>query len=329
MTKPSERRAQLLAELRSLKERAEEIERELGTGTGEPLSPAAASRMAVALSRIAQVGVFRAEAELEAHHQELEVLYASAPVGLCFVDSSLRFRTVNARLAEIDGVAIDEHVGRRIGDVVPALAEQIVPVYERILRTGEDAVNLEVRVVVPSDPRGERTWLVNHHPVREPGGTVAGIVTVVQDISERKHTEREQARRRAHLEAAQRLVRMGSWQWDRVRDEFEWSDEMYRVYDRDRSFRPTFDAFFEQVHPLDRTKMRLLLDRVVETGEPAIADFRVMLRDGSVRWVRSTCAAQRNADGELTQLVGTAEQIEEPHQVERPEPARERGSGSR
>jgi len=227
------------------------------------------------------------EVELRARLEELEVLYRNAPVGLCFMDTSLRFRTVNDRLAKINGASVEEHIGRRVEDVVPQVADQIVPVYERILRSGQDVVGLEVRGVLPSDPMIEHTWLATHHPVRAQDGAVAGIITVFQDISGRKREEETLERARAHLEAAQRVAGVGSWQWDRMSGEIIWSEEMYRIYGCERDYRPTFETFFERVHPLDRPKMRKLLDEVLETGEPSITEARILLDDGSARWVRS------------------------------------------
>jgi PAS domain S-box-containing protein len=51
-----------------------------------------------------------AEKQLE----EIERLYATAPIGLCFLDRDLRFIRVNERLAQIDGLAAEAHVGRRL-----------------------------------------------------------------------------------------------------------------------------------------------------------------------------------------------------------------------
>ena len=46
---------------------------------------------------------------------ELEALYHEAPVGLCFVDTELRFLRINERLAAITGKPVQEHVGTLLG----------------------------------------------------------------------------------------------------------------------------------------------------------------------------------------------------------------------
>ena len=128
-------------------------------------------------------------ARLEAQLAELESLYTHAPVGLCFVDTDLRYVRVNERMAAINGRTIEAHLGNRVEEVVPSIADQVGPVYRRILRTGEPVVGLEVRGKLPSDPYNEHVWLVNHHPVRSPEGELQGISTVVIDITELREAE--------------------------------------------------------------------------------------------------------------------------------------------
>ena len=71
---------------------------------------------------------------------ELQTIYASVPVGLAFVDKNLRFVSINETLAEFNGLPVDEHVGRTLGEVLPAeLAEQIEPIYRRVIEMGEPA----------------------------------------------------------------------------------------------------------------------------------------------------------------------------------------------
>jgi PAS domain S-box-containing protein len=61
------------------------------------------------------------ESEEQARRQlaHVEAIYATAPVGLCFVDSDFRFLSINERLAEIDGRSVEEHMGRTVREVRP------------------------------------------------------------------------------------------------------------------------------------------------------------------------------------------------------------------
>ena len=67
--------------------------------------------------------------ELEERLRELEQLYATAPVGLCLVDTELRFVRINEKLAAIYGRPRQEHLGRGIRELLPEVADQIEPIY--------------------------------------------------------------------------------------------------------------------------------------------------------------------------------------------------------
>ena len=122
---------------------------------------------------------------------ELDQLYLNAPVGLCLVDSDLRFVRINQRLADINGLSIDEHLGAMVQDVVPQIWETIGPIYTRVLETGEAAMDFEVVGVAPIASDRDSTFLVSYYPVKNDHGRVIGVSTVVQDISARKQAEQE------------------------------------------------------------------------------------------------------------------------------------------
>ncbi len=147
----------------------------------------------------------RAEEALRASQQraqrqllELENLYNTTPVGLCIVDTNLRFLRINQQLADMHGLAPEAHLGLTLREVAPSLAPVIEPLYERVLASGEPLRQVEVEAVLP-DPHGKRIWLVSIVPLVVDGDLV-GINKVVQDITSRKQFE-EQLRQTQKLEA--------------------------------------------------------------------------------------------------------------------------------
>ena len=140
------------------------------------------------------------ESEQRAHRQflELENLYKTAPVGLCFVDTGLRFLRINQQLADMHSLAPEAHFGLTLREVAPSLAPVIEPLYQRVLETGEPLSQVEVEADLPG-PHGKRIWLVSIVPLVVDGELV-GVNKVVQDITSRKHFE-EQLRQTQKLEA--------------------------------------------------------------------------------------------------------------------------------
>ena len=70
------------------------------------------------------------------HLLELQTVYRTAPIGLALVDRDLRFLRINDKLAEINGMPVDAHIGRTLREVVPSVADTIEPLYRHVIEPG-------------------------------------------------------------------------------------------------------------------------------------------------------------------------------------------------
>lgn len=131
---------------------------------------------------------------------QLQAIYDGAPVGLCFVDSKLRFVSINEHLAEFNGRSVAEHLGQPVADMIPEFFHQIEPYLQRALR-GEAIHNLEVETPPTFAGNSARTLLANYQPARDEAGEVLGVSVAVTDITSRKQTERALRDSEARLSA--------------------------------------------------------------------------------------------------------------------------------
>jgi PAS domain S-box-containing protein len=143
------------------------------------------------------------ERRLQRQLAELHATYATAPVGLCVLDTDLRHVRINERLAEINGVPAAAHLGRTVREIVPAMADELEPRFRRVLATGEPVRSIEVSGETPAQPGVRRTWLASYFPLRDEGGKVLGVNVVCEEITEQKRAE---AALREANEAAERSL---------------------------------------------------------------------------------------------------------------------------
>lgn len=149
--------------------------------------------------------------ELEKQKRELELIYQAAPVGMCLVDSNYRFLRVNEALAEIDGLPIADHIGRHISEAIPALTNQLIPIYEQVFKSGQEMVGVEIVGTTLATP-DRRTWLASFYPLwlgtvedrDQSGGDVSAVSAIIQDITDRKAQERRLKRSEKAAQAASR-----------------------------------------------------------------------------------------------------------------------------
>jgi len=130
------------------------------------------------------------EAALRETVAALDGLIENAPIGFAFFDKEHRYIRLNSTLAAMNGVPIDEHIGRTIADVVPTLAPQVNAVIDRIFETGEVYQAAEIAGETAADPGAERAWLDGFFPVFGSDGKVAYVGATVVEITERARVEK-------------------------------------------------------------------------------------------------------------------------------------------
>src|SRR4051812_42186741 len=139
----------------------------------------------------------------------LDTLFTTAPVGLGFVDTDLRFVRINQALAAMNGRSVDDHIGRTIGEVLGPFAKEVEPFYRQALEERRPVLNQEITGTVPGRPDDVRHWVASYTPVFGLDGQVLGVGTAVVDVTDERHAlqaEREAVRRARFLAEAGALL---------------------------------------------------------------------------------------------------------------------------
>src|ERR1700756_31281 len=89
----------------------------------------------------------------------------------------------------------------------------------------------------------------------------------------------------AYLSEAQRLSRTGSFGWRTSSSEIVWSEESFRIFQYPRTTKPTVDLILHRVHPEDRALVQQTIDRAVQDGRDFDSEHRLLMPDGSVKYV--------------------------------------------
>jgi PAS domain S-box-containing protein len=159
----------------------------------------------------------RRESEEEARRQlaYVEAIYATAPVGLCILDTDLRFLRINELLAEIDGKSVEEHLGRTVREVAPEVADVVERDLRRVIETGEPALNVEHRFALASQPGVIRDFIASYYPIKNRRQALR-VNVVVMEITQRKIIEEELEQLLRQEKAAREVAEAA----DRMKDEF-------------------------------------------------------------------------------------------------------------
>lgn len=127
----------------------------------------------------------RERSQLEQQFNELQTLYAEAPLGLAMLDADMRFIRINAALADMNGFSVEAHLGRSAWDLVPELRGEAEARLRRVLETGEPLRDVEIHGSTPAQPGVVREWCEQFYPVKT-NGRVIGIGVVCEEVTEKR-----------------------------------------------------------------------------------------------------------------------------------------------
>jgi PAS domain S-box-containing protein len=130
------------------------------------------------------------------------------------------------------------------------------------------------------------------------------------DVTEHEILTQDLRRREAYLAEAQRLSHTGSFGWRPDTGELVWSDETYRIFEYDRSVRPTIDSVMQRVHPQDRADFQKVIDGASRGATDFEHTYRLLLPDGRVRHVHALAHALQDASADR-EFVGAVTDITE------------------
>ena len=144
--------------------------------------------------------------------------------------------------------------------------------------------------------------------------------TLEQRVAERTRqltaVNDELRRSEAYLAEAQRLSHTGSFGWRVSAGEIMWSEEASRIFEYDRTTKPTVELILQRVHPEDAALVKQTIERAAQDGKDFEHEYRLLMPDGSVKHVHVVARALSDESGSI-EFVGAVMDVTAAKQVER------------
>jgi PAS domain S-box-containing protein len=195
--------------------------------------------------------------------------------------------------------------------------EDVALVKQTIERATQDGKNFEheYRLLMP-DGSLKHVHVVAHAQSDESGELE--FVGAVMDTTAVKDVEKKLRRSEESLLEAQKLSNTGSWRHDVVSGEVTVSPEIYRIHDIKPDEDPSnTEFFFNKFHPEDRKRVVDLFERAEREKTAFQVDYRIVLPDGNIKYLRTIGHPILNESGDLVEFVGTAMDITAATQAEK------------
>jgi PAS domain S-box-containing protein len=255
----------------------------------------------------------RVEEALRESEEKYRSLVERANDGITIIqDGVVKF--ANTRLIEMWGGAVEKVLETPFAnhihpDQLPAMVER----YQQRM-AGEDTPTMYETVLLRSD--GSKVYVEINAGVIAYLGKPADLV-VVRDITERKRAEEALRESERELREAQSLGRVGSWGFDLESQKITWSDQAYRLYERDPVLGPpTVEEEAAYYSPEQAQVLHEYARRAIEEGQDFEYDLEATLPSGKRASFSAKMRPVKDARGRIVKLFGTAQDITERKRAE-------------
>ncbi|PQJ68944.1 PAS domain-containing protein [Polaribacter butkevichii] len=143
--------------------------------------------------------------------------------------------------------------------------------------------------------------------------TVPVSIQSIQSIKDAESAKRESINK---LKEAQKLAKVGSWIFNPLNQESEWSEETFHIWGINPKLgNPKFDTILNQIHPDDLELHNSSVDKAIRLGTPFDIEFRILLPNGTQKTLRGLCQPVLGDTGEVVILKGTNQDITEQKRI--------------
>jgi len=148
-------------------------------------------------------------------------------------------------------------------------------------------------------------------------GEMEFMVSIGTDVTEKKLADAALKESAQRLNEAQRIAQIGSWELDLASGQLAWSDEIFRLFEIDKTaFGASYEAFLNAIHPEDRERVNQAYTDSLASRTPYEIAHRLRMPDGRIKWVNERCETHFDEQGKAVRSTGTVQDITELKQAE-------------
>lgn len=216
-------------------------------------------------------------------HELMQYVIEHSWSAIAILDRKMDYLYVSQKYINDYKIKEKNIIGKNHYAVFPDLPRKWRNIYQKVLE-GE-TLSSESELFEQSD--GTVDWIRwESRPWYESDGSIGGVIMYAELLTEQiKMLENLKASEHS-LNIAQKIAHIGSWDYDLQTKTFIWSDEVYRIFGlTPNAIKPGYDTYFKFIHPEDKENMIKGHFDSLKNKEPHSIDHKLLLDDGSVKYV--------------------------------------------
>ena len=259
------------------------------------------------------------EIQLQENQQKLAGILDNADEGIISVDAQQQIQLFNQGAEKIFGYHAVEVIGKSLDILIPQAFRQIHRQHIAKFSQGREPARRMAQ-------RNSRVFGLRKNGQEFPAeASVAKLQTsegmlftvMLKDITERQQTLAKLEASKALLAKAEKIAKIGSWEFNHQTQKTSWSDELFEILDFDHAFPiPSCQEIMARVHAEDRLLVKNVLWQGHNQGIPWNFNYRLQLPDGTLKYVESRGEATLDSQGNIVKVLETIVDVSDRVQAE-------------
>jgi len=254
----------------------------------------------------------KAELTLKLSEKKYRQIVETTQEGIWVIDKDTQTTFVNNRMGEILEYSQEEMIGKHLYFFMD---EEAIKTADKLSQRDKYACQIPFKFISKS---GKTVWTnLSLNPLFDEDNNYKGGLAMVTDITKGKNTELILTRNEEKLKYAEQEANIGNWEMNFETGIYLWSEEACKIHGfSPKDNKQTFSFWLSFIHPEDVAAVLKLIDESKKTLSDIILNYRIILKDGTIKFIYGKSKFEFDNNQKPIGLYGTSQDVTESKKVE-------------
>ncbi|MCF8713443.1 response regulator [Joostella atrarenae] len=219
---------------------------------------------------------------LENSIKQNKLFIEEAPSAIAMFDNNMIYQAASKKWLEDYGIT-ENIIGKSHYEIFPDIEKKWKKIHQKCLQGAIDTCD-EALYEKADGTKQWITWKIK--PWYKKEDEIGGLLMYTANITQFKVNILERLRLQDMLNQSNEVAKIGSWEYDREKDDMTWSDITKKIHEVPENYVPTRNNSFKFYQKEDTEKLRIATDNTLEKGIPFDLELRFVTAKSNKKWVR-------------------------------------------
>ncbi|PJJ07270.1 PAS domain S-box-containing protein [Flavobacterium sp. 1] len=243
---------------------------------------------------------------------------------ICIADSNRYFKMVNDAFSEVLGYTKEELLSKSFLEFIhPDDLEATLTVFQSLTESSR-ITDFENRYIKKNGDFVILQWKANLNTANDL------VYSIARDITDIRKTQEKLLSSEKSLNEAQKIAKIGSWDFILMTQELNWSNELYEIFEFEKipNDPQLYNKYLSCFYPKDVEKLKRNIDNTIANKMPYEMEHKIILPNQTIKWVFCTGVSIVDNNDNVVALKGVVQDITQKKQIENTIKAKEKAEAS-